>query len=315
MINLEDQALVSVIIPCYNHGRYLSKAIESVLGQTYTHFEIIVVDDGSTDKTKEVAQNYKEVKYVSQINQGLSAARNTGIDQSIGQYLVFLDADDWLLPNALLTNLNAIQVSLQLAFVSGGFQFFFDKDQTSRDVTSVVDADHYCHLLQKNFIAMIAAVMFQRWVFDSFRFDTTLKVCEDYDLYLKVTRMHPVTHHTRLISVYFMHDSNVSKGSATMLSTALQILDKQKIDLRNDNERHWFNLGQIFWRKWYCHIIHEEVVKALRESLDSNRVAFKTLRKYDNGLYFDLIRKTVLFFLKTGKIMLQSFFGPVSKPR
>ncbi|WEK19416.1 MAG: glycosyltransferase [Candidatus Pedobacter colombiensis] len=313
MINLKDEALVSVIIPCYNHGRYLSKAIESVLAQTYTHFEIIVIDDGSTDNTKEIVQNYKEVKYVFKINQGLSAARNTGIDQSTGEYLVFLDADDWLLPDALMINLNFIRVSPQLAFVSGGFRFFFDKDQTTRDVTRKVDTDHYCYLLQTNFIAMIATVMFQRWVFESVRYDTTLKVCEDYDLYLKVARRHPIAHHTELIAVYFIHDSNVSKGSAMMLSTALQILDKQKSDLRNKDEKHWFNLGQTFWRNWYCNIIYEERVKILHESVESNRIAFKALRKHDKELYCVLILKTFSSFFKTGKIIMLSLFDVVSK--
>jgi glycosyltransferase involved in cell wall biosynthesis len=301
MINLKVEALVSVIIPCYNHGRYLSKAIESVLTQTYTHFEIIVVDDGSNDETKEIAQNYKEVKYVYQMNQGLSAARNTGIDESTGEYLVFLDADDWLLTDALMINLHFIQGAPQLAFVSGGFRFFFNKDQKMWDEISKVESNHYCHLLQKNFIAMIATVMFQRWVFNSFRYDTTLKVCEDYDLYLRVARRHPIVHHTELIAVYFIHDLNVSKGSAKMLNTALQILDAQKSGLRSAEERQWFNLGQTFWRKWYCTIMRDEMVKALNDTMEANMVTLETLKKHNKQLYFDLILKTFLAFFKVGK--------------
>ncbi|MEQ7798367.1 glycosyltransferase [Pedobacter sp. ASV1-7] len=301
MINLKNEALVSIIIPCYNHGRYLSKAIESVLAQTYPHFEIVVVDDGSKDNTKEIAQSYKDVKYVYQNNQGLSAARNTGINESSGQYLIFLDADDWLLKDALMINLNYIQMNPQLAFVSGGFRFFYDKDQMTSDVTSKVETDHYCHLLQKNFIAMIAAVMFQRWVFDSIRYDTSLKVCEDYDLYLKVARNYPIAHHTELIASYFIHDSNVSKGSALMLSTALQILDTQKSGLRNAKERHWFNQGQVFWRKWYCRIMYNEMAKVLHETLESNKIMLQALRKYDIRLYIQLIIKTVLLFFRIKK--------------
>ena len=97
--------LISVIIPCYNHGKYLSKAIGSVLAQSHRPIEIIVVDDGSTDNTQAAAAHYPEVKYIYQHNQGPSAARNTGIDQSSGDFLVFLDADDWLLEDALHINL------------------------------------------------------------------------------------------------------------------------------------------------------------------------------------------------------------------
>ncbi len=86
--------LVSIIIPCFNYGRYLRDAIESVISQGYPHKEIIVVDDGSSDETKQIAEKYQDVKYVYQDNQGLSAARNTGIKNSRGDFLVFLDADD-----------------------------------------------------------------------------------------------------------------------------------------------------------------------------------------------------------------------------
>jgi glycosyltransferase involved in cell wall biosynthesis len=85
---------VSVIIPAYNSARFLPEAIESVLKQTYPVLEIIVVDDGSIDNTKEVCQNYPTVKYIYQKNQGVSAARNTGIYAATGDYLILLDADD-----------------------------------------------------------------------------------------------------------------------------------------------------------------------------------------------------------------------------
>ena len=83
---LESQpSLVSVIIPCHNQARFLSEAIGSVLSQSYPLFEIVVVDDGSTDDTFEVATRYREVRCVRQINQGLSAARNAGLEREQGQ--------------------------------------------------------------------------------------------------------------------------------------------------------------------------------------------------------------------------------------
>src|SRR5687767_1956410 len=87
--------VVSVVVTCYNHGRFLADAIQSLIRQTYNKIEIIVVDDGSTDNTASVASSFPEVKYLHQPNAGLSAARNTGIHNSTGSFLVFLDADDW----------------------------------------------------------------------------------------------------------------------------------------------------------------------------------------------------------------------------
>jgi glycosyltransferase involved in cell wall biosynthesis len=93
--------LVSVVIPCYNQAHFLGEAIESVLAQTYRHYEIIVVDDGSPDTTSKVTSSYPAVRYLRQSNAGLSAARNAGMNVSRGQFLVFLDADDRLLEDAL----------------------------------------------------------------------------------------------------------------------------------------------------------------------------------------------------------------------
>jgi glycosyltransferase involved in cell wall biosynthesis len=120
---ISEVALVSVIIPCYNHARYLGQAIESVLDQSYPRVEIIVVDDGSTDHTTQVAARYSGVHYVRQENQGLSAARNTGLRQSRGDFPVFLDADDLLLPGALEAGLNCLKTQPEAAFVSGHYRY------------------------------------------------------------------------------------------------------------------------------------------------------------------------------------------------
>lgn len=90
---MEDKALISVIIPAYNVSLYLSQCLENLKYQTYKKLEIIVVDDGSTDDTAKIAEEY-EVKLIRQTNQGVSAARNTGIKNATGEYLHFLDPDD-----------------------------------------------------------------------------------------------------------------------------------------------------------------------------------------------------------------------------
>lgn len=96
---------VSVIIPTYNYGRFLGEAIQSVLDQTFTDFELIVVDDGSTDNTKEVVSSFKDsrIKYIFQENCGVSAAQNTGIRASTGEYIAILGSDDKWFPENLET--------------------------------------------------------------------------------------------------------------------------------------------------------------------------------------------------------------------
>jgi glycosyltransferase involved in cell wall biosynthesis len=115
--------LVSVVIPCYNQAHFLGETIQSVFAQSYPRFEVVVVDDGSTDDTSEVAARYPGVRCVRQDNQGVSAARNSGLLRSEGEYAVFLDADDRLLPGALEAGLECLRVHPRCAFASGRYRF------------------------------------------------------------------------------------------------------------------------------------------------------------------------------------------------
>lgn len=105
---------VSVIIPCYNYGKYLGECIESVLRQTYPVKEIIVVDDESIDNTQEVAERYNVI-YIYQKNKGLSGARNTGIKKATGEYIMCLDADDKLNPGAIEEHMKLVDDDLTIA--------------------------------------------------------------------------------------------------------------------------------------------------------------------------------------------------------
>ena len=110
-----ETPLVSVVIPCWNQARFLGEAIQSVLRQTYGNTEIIVVDDGSSDETSIVARSFPGVRCIGQKNGGLASARNTGLSASRGDYVIFLDADDRLLPIAIQAGLNCLAQHPQCA--------------------------------------------------------------------------------------------------------------------------------------------------------------------------------------------------------
>lgn len=113
---------VSVIIPCYNTARYVKETIESVLNQTRQDFEIIVVDDGSTDDSHNVIAsiNDQRIRYHYQPNQGLAAARNTGLALATGEFVAFLDADDFFLPEKLARQIAALDSQPEVGLVAGG---------------------------------------------------------------------------------------------------------------------------------------------------------------------------------------------------
>lgn len=114
-MDTSSNKLVSVVIPAYNYGRYIGECIDSVLNQTYKNIEIIVVDDESTDNTKDVCEQYPTVKYIWQKNKGLSGARNTGITQAKGEYITCLDADDKLLPGAVEEHVGLMEDDMVVA--------------------------------------------------------------------------------------------------------------------------------------------------------------------------------------------------------
>src|SRR3984885_16091348 len=114
--------LVSVVIPCYNGEAFLREAIESALEQSYQRVEVIVVDDGSTDRSSEIALQFP-VRYIRQPNRGLTKSRNLGVRKSRGSYVVFLDGDDRLKPDAVKTGLRVLAERPECAMAVGDHIF------------------------------------------------------------------------------------------------------------------------------------------------------------------------------------------------
>ncbi len=143
-----NKPLVSTIIPAYNCERYLPKAIESVLAQTYKPFEVIVVDDGSVDGTADIAKSYKEVRYIYQMNQGHGTAKNAGIAASKGEFLAFLDADDLWTPDKLRVQVDYLvnhpdvgySISKMQIFLESGTELpkWLDKDWLSEGIPAYI---------------------------------------------------------------------------------------------------------------------------------------------------------------------------------
>ncbi len=299
---------MSVIIPCYNHGNYLDTAIKSVLDQTYKSHEIIIVDDGSVDNTREVAEKYERVIYVQQANKGLSAARNTGIHHSNGKYLVFLDADDWLFIKGLEVNVEQLQRNPAIAFVSGSHQKVADNGIVLEEEKIAVDSNHYERLLQGNYIGMHATVMYQRWIFENFSFDETLKACEDYDLYLKISRKFPVIHHQENVAAYLIHNSNMSGDIPLMLTTVLAVLYRQKKLLRNEIEKKSLKKGLNVWKQYYCEKVYDKLKNGFSSDRSTNFLELNMLFKYRQTFFFKLvIAKSPMIIKKLKGILSRAY--------
>ncbi|HUQ96869.1 MAG TPA: glycosyltransferase [Chitinophagaceae bacterium] len=300
---------ISVIIPCYNHGAYLAEAIESVLQQTVPAYEILVIDDGSTDNTKAIACGFEKVTYHYQTNQGLSAARNAGIKKATGKYIIFADADDWLLPDAFETALQCLNQNNEAAFASGGHKKVTTAGTILEEENWAVEKDHYRHLLEGNYIGMHGTVLYRAWAFEKVQYDTSLKACEDYDVYLKLARLHPVLHHTKTIAAYRIHTQNMSGDIALMLQTVLQVLERQRPLLQTDAERASFVTGQKVWKEYYTKQLFQKLIATVaKPETPLRRKEVAALLKYSKSLYIKYLKRTTK--MKT-KALIKKSIPPV----
>jgi glycosyltransferase involved in cell wall biosynthesis len=221
---------VSVVIPCFNQGRFLRDALDSVFHQTLQPAEVVVVDDGSTDATSMIAEACPGVRCVRQPNLGLARARNRGLREARGEYLVFLDADDRLLPEALEIGLAELEGRPACAFVFGRCERI---DRSGHRLPTVppplIDDDAYAALLRNNPVWTPAVAMFRRslcvpWL----RFNPAVGAAADYDLYLRLARHRRIHGHGRLVAEYRLHDASMSRDAALMLRSTVRVLRNQR---------------------------------------------------------------------------------------
>jgi glycosyltransferase involved in cell wall biosynthesis len=179
-----SRPLVSVVIACFNHAQFLSEAIETVMAQTYAPIEIVVVDDGSTDNTAEVAKRYP-VRLIQQPNQGLAAAGNAGIGASHGEFVMRLDADDRLKSTYVEETLKPLQHDPTIDFVYTQVEYF-----GARIGTYAVEEFDPETLAERNYIH--ASALMRRTSFDAvggYKLDMRGLRCEDWDLWLSFAEM------------------------------------------------------------------------------------------------------------------------------
>ena len=194
MNKIETKPQVSVIIPTYNRGWIIKEAIDSVLAQDYTEFELIIVNDGSSDHTSDVLDSYgDDIKVLSQKNKGVSAARNLGIAEASGKFIAFLDSDDLWLPQKLSVQIeffnqtpDALICQTEEVWIRNGLRVNPKKRHKKPSGMIFKPSLELC-------LVSPSAVMIHRCLFDRVGgFDETLPACEDYDLWLRTSCRFPV---------------------------------------------------------------------------------------------------------------------------
>lgn len=228
-VPVEHNPLVSVVIPNYNHARFVGDAIRSVLEQTFKDFEIIVVDDGSTDNSREVVAQYGDmVHYIYQDNAGLSAARNTGIKASKGSLIGVLDADDMYEPAYLDTLVEKLRLNPIADGVYCGYQFVDEKNNLLPQIENrpIPSGELYDALLDGNFFVP-ESIFLKRQVYnDVGLFDEALHACEDWDVWLRVAKKFRIIHSSSILTRHRILAGSMSTDPLRMLTARLAVLGK-----------------------------------------------------------------------------------------
>jgi glycosyltransferase involved in cell wall biosynthesis len=227
--------LISVIIPTFNSGKFIAHAVQSVLDQTYQRLEIIVIDDGSTDTTKDILREFNgHIRYCYQENRGPSAARNTGIKIARGDYICFLDADDIWMPNKLEVQLAFMKQYDDISLVfsdteavdlaTGLHISILPQTEFRFDLISQIPLqDAFTKLLLANFIPTSMVMARKQCFAEAGLFDEGLRVTEDKDMWLRIAARFKIAYVPCILGKKRIHASNISRDMELTLRYRIEV--------------------------------------------------------------------------------------------
>ena len=275
MVKKGEKPEVSVIIPTYNRGWIIEEALDSVFAQNFKDFELIVVDDGSTDNTRNILKSYPhEIRVIHQQNMGVSAARNQGIASASGKFIAFLDSDDLWLPKKLTTQVKFFSASPDAMICQTEEMWVRNnvrvnpKERHKKPSGMIFEPSLALCLVSPS------AVMMRRRLFDEVGlFDEELPACEDYDLWLRVSCRYPVyLIDTPLIVKRGGHEDQLSRSPG---------LDKYRIaSLKNIVESDLLSEAQ-----------YRAAVKTLKEKCAIYAAGCRKRGRVDEAEYYEELMK------------------------
>jgi glycosyltransferase involved in cell wall biosynthesis len=233
---MDHSPKVTVIIPCYNRGKYIAETIESVLNQTYPNVEVVVVDDGSTDDSREVLEQYSDrirvLEHPGRVNRGQSAALNLGILSSESEYVAFLDSDDLFVPEKIEKQVRFLEGNPQFGLVyanghaineNGKVIFrFYDKSHKEESDPNRVLLD--CYFLLPNNALLRRKVLDKAGLFDE-----SLRSAQDHDMAIRVTEVTKIAYLDECLFKYRRHCESISYRNAKLRwSNGYKILKKAR---------------------------------------------------------------------------------------
>lgn len=245
-----NEPLISIITPTYNREDYIAQAIESVLVQSYPHFEMIIVDDGSTDDTKNLLRRFQgdsRIRYSYQKNQGQSVARNKGLSVAQGDYICFLDSDNYWFSNKLEKSLKAFSENPKIDIVYGDIVTVDEQgNELTRDNMRRYSGEITRYLLRDNCVSMNTAMVRQRCFGELGGLDTSCKVADDYEMWLRFSAKYTYLYLHEYLAYYRVMRNQISSNKDK------RFLYNEKI-LRNFQQRFPQAVSPEVFQEGWCY--------------------------------------------------------------
>lgn len=246
--------VVSIIIPTYNRAHLLGRAIQSVLDQTHQDFELIIVDDGSTDNTEEIVRSFSDerIRYIKHDkNRGGAAARNTGIKAARGEYIAFQDSDDEWLPEKLEKQIRVFEtVPPEVGVVYTGFHRLENNKKTYIPSSKITQKEGYIFssLLKGNFVTT-QAVLVKRECFErAGMFDENLPRLQDWELFIRISKYYHFKCIDEPLVISYYQPRSISADQNALIRALELILERHFEDLKKDRRvlaSHCLILGHL----------------------------------------------------------------------
>lgn len=266
---------VSVIIPTYNRGSLIARAINSVLSQTFKDFEIIVIDDGSTDNTQEVLESFEgEIRYVYQQNGGIAKARNRGIELAQGNYIAFLDSDDYWAPEKLALQVRVLDFNPKVGIVYSRMPIVNEAGHVLGMKPNGVSGRNFHELLRVWGDLPTSSVMTRKDCFSKVGvFDPELPPMEDIDMWIRISYKYDLFEiEGKTIAYYWRHDHQVTQDHIKVYRGLVKIHEKilktfpeaPKELITKKLVSNQYILSRLYFRKKMYHEAFAYLCQALR---------------------------------------------------